>query len=68
MTIRHQSKILTTSTEYNDNHLTRVIDSRIHTIDLKTHNSIKDLERLSALDNESFALMADLQRPNKETK
>lgn len=42
--------------------LTRVIDSTIHTIHLKHRTTIEDLERLSSLDDESFALMAYLQK------
>lgn len=42
--------------------LTRVLDSTIHTIYLKDKTSIADLDRLSKLDNESFSLMAYLQK------
>ena len=42
--------------------LTRIIDSKIQTIHLKDKTTIADLSRLSMLDNESFALMAYLQK------
>lgn len=45
--------------------LTRVLDSTIHTILLKDKNTIADLDRLSKLDNESFSLMAYLQKVKK---
>ena len=49
-----------------DNSLTRVIDSNIQTIYLKDRTSLEDLNRLSSLDDETFSLMAGLQK-NRRT-
>ena len=71
MTITHniargQERTITT-TEYDPdtNDLTRIITSKIHTINMKDKTTLSDLQRLTELDNESFELMAYLQRSKK---
>lgn len=51
-----------TVTTYEDNHLTRIINSKIAIVDMKHKNTIADLNRLTSLDDESFGMMADLQK------
>ena len=69
MTIRHniakgQERHIYT-TEYDNGTLTRIIDAKIHTIHMKGKDSLKDLERLTSLDDESFTLMSYLQKDKK---
>ena len=49
-------------TFYSKGVLSRTIDNKLCRIDLKGSDSLEQVERLTRLDNESFALMAGLQR------
>ena len=68
MTIKHnialgnQRTITTTEYDPDTTELTRIIDSKIHVIDMKDKTTLADLNRLTSLDNESFELMAYLQK------
>ena len=53
------------TTQYNSesNQLTRIVDSSIRTVQLTSDTqTIAHVARLSSLDNETFKLMAEMQR------
>jgi len=47
---------------YHTADLTRIINSKIHSISMRHKTSLSDLYRLTILDNETFELMAYLQK------
>jgi len=53
----------TTRTTYTqkDNTLTRILRAKIHTVQIKQIHGIADLYRLTALDDETFIILAGLQ-------
>ena len=63
MRITHQLLTEKTISDYDlaTHSLSRIIDSKIHTVYLKQKTAISDLARLSKLPNEEFMLMAYLQ-------
>ena len=42
--------------------LTRIINSKVHTISMRHKTTLKDLYRLTSIDDEAFELMAELQK------
>jgi len=50
------------------NLLTRIVDNKPHTIDLKRNNSIEQIDRLAHLDNETFKGLAQTQKELRQWK
>lgn len=59
---------LTTEYSYQANTLTRIVDGKPRILDLKENDSMKQVARISSLDNETFKQFALVQQELRELK
>lgn len=59
---------LTTEYSYQANTLTRIVDGKPRILDLKDNDSMKQVARISSLDNETFKQFALVQQELRELK